>query len=149
MALPSRDPYYDPEPLQSLTNRDFSDIALLHVFDDCLDEDGTTDSAAIASALELETDHPRQNVGIRLAWLARYGVIVQQSETKRWQWTTQGEKAFRATLTRGQERALHNISDEAMLKVMHNVGDRLDRLSPLSRTLLRREWNHSYDRTKP
>jgi hypothetical protein len=36
-----------------------------------------------------------------------------------------------------------------MLKVMHNVGDRLDRLSPLSRTLLRREWNHSYDRTKP
>lgn len=134
-------------PLQSLTLTDLSDTALLLVFDAALDADGTALSSEVAQLLELDTEHPTQNVGIRLSWLARYGVV-KQNDNKRWQFTTQGEKAFRANLTKGQANTLARVADEALLEVMHRLGARLPDLNPVNRALVRREWNHNHARSR-
>lgn len=137
----------DVEPLHSLALDDISDLGLLHIFDDCLDENGTCTSADVAARLDLDTPYPRQNVAIRLSWLQRYGVV-QQNDDKRWQFTTQGENTFKATLSRGQSNAITGVADEALLEVMHRVGDRLPHLNETAQALVRRQWTYSYRRTR-
>jgi hypothetical protein len=139
-------------PRESLTIDDFSDIALLHLVDECTASEGKdagfASSREIAELLNLETNAPASNVGIRLGFLSRDGVGLVEAGPRPtlWRLTDVGADLLSASLTAAQMRALQGLAEERAVALTTVLGEQLGRLREGERVLVRREFRHNFSR---
>jgi hypothetical protein len=126
----------------SLRLDDFSDRELLFVVDDAADDEGWASTADVAEALNLASEHPKMNAGIRLGYLRRLGVLERHPDTKLWRLTTLGEHVRGGRLDPAVLAALEGLSDEQVLVATTTLAKHLVAAGPESATLMRREWTH-------
>lgn len=118
---------------------DFRDLDILMRLEDESNEDGWVETEALASALGFDEDG-RRHVGIRLAWMKRYGMIQRDDRTGLWRLSPGGERVIRAKLRAATARELEALDDDAMIEVMANVTHRYRFADAMTATILRREF---------
>jgi hypothetical protein len=118
---------------------DFRDLDLLMKLDAESDSDGWVETEALAAALGFDDDGVR-NVGIRLGWMKRYGMIQRDERTGVWRLSPGGERVIEARLRAATKRELEKLDDESMIEVMANVAHRYRHADAMTATILRREF---------
>ena len=114
---------------------DFRDLDLMIQIADW--EEGI-DSRDLADTLGFgENARP---VGIRLAWMRRYGMVDLDPRNRLWSLTGGGERVLEARLRAAQTRTLEAIPDEALIDVMAHVTSRYQLGDPMMAAMLRREF---------
>ena len=128
--------------LESLTLFDYSDRELLWVVFENADDDGWTLNREIAKAIGLSEDNSRANqcVGIRMAWLKRYGVAEYKGEgSGKWRVTPIGEVLMKGELAKDEQRALNSLRPEQMILVSRWMGERYQKSKVEAGHMIRRE----------
>jgi hypothetical protein len=118
---------------------DFRDLDLMLKIVDKGDSDGWVETADLASALGFPDDDLRP-VGIRLAWMHRYGMLDHSDRDRAWRLSAGGERVVEARLRAAQARALDALPDEALIDVMANVVTHRRLGNPMVANMLRREF---------
>lgn len=126
---------------QSLKLVDYSDRELLSILAEISDEEGWATTAEVADAVDLDTRHPNNCVGVRFAWLRKFGALERNSRGK-WRMTTLGYALMSGELNSAQERILETLDNTQMLSLMRRVSRRWMVLDQTSSTLVKREWTH-------
>lgn len=131
--------------LERLTLYDFSDMEFLHVLLDLATADGWVTTTELAEALRLDVKHPNQNVGVRLGWLKRLGVVERDEEPHsetRWAWrlTEEGQAVMDARLRKREENLLEGLAPEMMVEITNYLTARYHRVGEATANLIRRQW---------
>lgn len=141
------------QPDQHLTLFDFTDEEFLAVMADHADHAGWVSTSMLADAVKLDNKYPNRNIGIRLGWYKRYGIVERDqregSPTKgQWRLTRQGEAVVNAALSRGQKAALDNMGTEQMWHFTQAITNRYVRANDASANLVRRQFRVGEHRRK-
>ena len=122
-----------------------SDREVLALARDHADADGQFSTADLAAAFDLNVKHPLSNVGVRLGYLRRIGMLERDSDSGRWYLTIIGEHFAKGQLTAAQRRALESLRDggaawaatESLSSLLREAGD-------AQATMMRRQWQHGW-----
>lgn len=120
---------------------DFRDLDLMVKMAAEGDELGRVTSTDLAGAAGLNTDNggPRA-MGIRLAWMKRYGFVVYDDKEHFWALSSAGKRVTEAHLLASQQKTIEKIPDESLVEVMSHVTARFRLGDPVNAQLLRREF---------
>jgi hypothetical protein len=141
------------KPSRSFDLHAFSDEELLHLVKDNLDTEGWVTSAELADAIGIPDDEESRlnGIGIRLGWMARYGVIQKDKEhptPTRWTLTGRGIVVLEATFSKGLQTQLEGIKGEALWSLARTVTDRYGQADDVSAVLVRRSFQRAYQRRR-
>lgn len=135
-----------------------SDSEILAIVDDLADENGWTTTRDIRLQLgENVESSERTGVGIRLAWLRRYGwlekggrIRVESSRPQGWEWsqgwrlTAMGQALLdHPELSRTVENALSKLNPAQRLRLTRELGEAGHAIAPEIHAALRRQWQRS------
>lgn len=126
---------------------DVSDREVLAILRDATNGDGQASTLDIATRFDYNTEsgHPLTNVGVRLGYLRKIGMIERDADTRGWYLTQLGERFVRGKLTAGQQRALDALRDEgAAWAATESLSRLLGEASDAQRTMMRRQWQHGW-----
>lgn len=133
---------------QRLRNEDVSDRELLSIVGDLADNDGwvsTEDLADRVFGTGGSADrrlHSMRCVGIRFAWLARYGVVEKSGPPNQaWRLTDTGE-ALMSGSARKVEQQVDRTPYGDLLHLAMAVGERYQEEDHVARTMMRRALTH-------
>ena len=124
----------------------FSDEELLALVKDNLDADGWVTSSDLADAIGVpaEEENRLSGIGIRLAWMQRYGVVRKRSEPPllptRWTLTGRGIVVLEATFSKSFEEQLRGLKGEALWRLAREVTGRYGQTDEVSASLVRRSF---------
>lgn len=141
---------------EHLRLEDLSDREFLLVLSDVAEDDGWSDSQAVADALDLKE---RRTASSRLSWLQRWGVVDREHErdesgnirirrngkpfyTQRWRLTNIGWDLATGKLRKNQEDALSKARDGDILVLTRLLAERGQQGGTAVRNLMRREWRY-------
>ena len=135
---------------RSLRLVDFLDEEFLALVVDNADYEGWASSQMIAESVTSEEITTR-NVGSRLAWLKRYGVVERDtrpgSRTRGfWRLTQVGEQLVHARFTKGQQTALSSVREEQLWQLAAELGTRYEAANQATAHLVRRRFQASRQR---
>lgn len=134
---------------------DFSDHDLLYALEDCGDDEGWATSKEIAEFIGLKEnpeakEYPAANVGIRLAWMFRFGVMEKRREDGveivpvQWRLNDTGYSLIHPTkLSPSAMKALEALDEGQRLLVTEAVSRQLKRTSRQGVHLARRAFTHN------
>jgi DNA-binding IclR family transcriptional regulator len=125
--------------MNGATLYDFRDVDVLLKLDAEGDSDGWVETEHLARALGLG-DRANPNVGVRLAWMRRFGMLERDEKSGLWRLTSGAHRVIEAKLRAASKRELETLPDEAMVEVMANVAHRYRFTDSMTATLLRREF---------
>lgn len=129
---------------RSMKLADVDDRETLALARDIANGDGTFTTAELAAAFALDTKHPLSNVGIRLGYLKRIGML-ERDENRRWYLTPVGERFVNGGLTAAQRRALDTLKDEgAAWAATESLSKLLSSAGDTQATMMRRQWQHGW-----
>lgn len=128
----------------SFALRDASDRELLALLQDATDRDGQASTRAIADRANLQSRRPLVNVGVRLGYLRRIGMLERDPETAGWYLTPAGESFVAGRLSAAARRALDDLDGGAAWAATEQLGELLRLAGPEQATLMRRQWQHSW-----
>lgn len=152
--------------LRDMTLYGIADGELLAVVNDLADENGWTTTMAVRIQLGedpwikmTEAEH-RSGVGIRLAWLKRYGWLetgerekVDSEDERGWRWsqswrlTAMGHALLdHPDLSLSVEKALEKLNPAQRLRLTRELGEFGSGAVPEIRSALRRQWTRSLGR---
>lgn len=130
---------------RSMKLDDVSDREVLALLRDVADADGTVSTLDIATAMDLETKHPLSNVGVRLGYLRRIGLLARDPDTKRWYLTSVGSQFVAGRLSATQQRALESLKSEgAAWAATESLSRLLKDAGDSQATMMRRQWQHGW-----
>jgi len=133
--------------LTSLRLDEFGDRELLALMVDLRDASGVVTTAQIAEALEPDSPHPTNCVGIRLGWMTRYKVVEHAPNgTPGWRLTKAGEAVAAGQLTTEQAKVLDTLDPAQGLDAALALGRFYRRIGVVESTMLRRGWQHASGR---
>lgn len=118
---------------------DFRDLDLMLKIAAEGDDEGWIETEQMARSLGLKDEQTRA-VGIRLAWMRRYGMLDFDEQRRLWRLSPGGERVTKARLRASQAKTIEALDDDAMVDVMASVTTRYQLGSPLLANLLRREF---------
>ncbi len=124
--------------MASLTLYDFRDIDLMLKLEQVGDDEGWASTQELAEALGMGED--ARAVGMRSAWMRRYGVFDFDEQKRMWRLSSGGQRVAAAKLRAATASSIEKIPDEAMVDVMAHVTTRYRLGDPLMATMLRREF---------
>ena len=116
---------------------DFRDLDLMLKI--AIEADGGISSQELAESIGLGEEGARA-VGIRLAWMKRYGFVSLDDTKRKWGLSQSGERITASHLRAAQRRAITAVPDEALVEVMAHVTSRYRLGDPVMAQLLRREF---------
>jgi len=125
----------------SVSLLDYSDRELLAILSEVSDEEGWASTQDVADVLGLDHKNPNNCVGVRFAWLRRFGAL-ERNPKGHWRMTELGYALMSGELNSAQERILQSLDNTQMLSLMRVVSTRWRRLDPTSSVLVKREWTH-------
>jgi hypothetical protein len=117
----------------------FRDSDLMHHIAESADGRGVT-SLALAEMLGFEAEAGARPIGIRLAWMKRYGMVAYDEQEKLWKLSQGGERVVAAHLRAPELRVVDKMPDEKMIEVMALVTSRFQRGETMLAHMLRREF---------
>lgn len=140
-----------------------ADSDLLGMVDDLANENGWTTTMAVRTQLGEDPWTPtkgehRSGVGIRLAWLKRYGWLesgvrekVESGDDERgWRWsqswrlTAMGQALLdNPSLSRTVEKAMDGLNPAQRLRIVREMGEAGYGAAPEIQAALRRQWKRS------
>lgn len=85
-------------------------------------------------------------VGIRLAWMRRYGMVAFDESDRTWSLSAAGERVTRAHIRSSKITAVERLPDEKMVDVMAHVTSRWRHSDPMLAQMLRREFLYGTQR---
>jgi hypothetical protein len=152
--------------IRDMTLDGISDAELLAIVDDVADENGWATTFAIRYQLGEDPWTPRgkgqgrtTGVGIRLAWLRRYGwlekggasVKVESEEpeygwrwSQSWRLTAMGHALLdHPELSRAVEKALDGLNPAQRLRMVRELGEAGYATAPEVQAAMRRQWQRS------
>jgi hypothetical protein len=132
--------------LSSLALAELSDRELLLLIVDLRDENGVVTTQQIAEKLDLSTARPKNSVGIRLAWMRRYGVVAYAPEGPGWVLTDVGERVAGGQLKNGQVSTIGGLLPEQGLDAAIELGRMYRRIGVSEAHMLRRGWQYGSGR---
>lgn len=121
-----------------LTLYDFRDVDLMLKLDETAGATGAT-TAELADALGF-ADDDRQAVGMRAAWMRKFGVFDFDEERRLWTLSASGERIVESKLRAAQANTIDAVPDESLVDVMAHVTARYRLGDPVMATMLRREF---------
>lgn len=114
---------------------DFRDLDLMMR----LEEESRMTSGELAEAVGL-TNGGARHMGIRLAWMKKFGFVEFDEKEHAWALSPGGERVTAAHLSKAKQRALTGVPDEALVEVMAHVAARYRMGDPLVAKMLSREF---------
>jgi hypothetical protein len=117
----------------------FRDLDLLQKILKEVDESGWIETSVLAGLLGLGEEHHR-HVGIRLAWMRRFGMIERDEQKGLWRLSRGAVRVVDARLRAVTAQELLELDDAAMVEVMASVISRYRLADPMTATMLRREF---------
>lgn len=117
---------------------DFRDTDILHHLDEATTNGGVP-TLELAGMLGFE-EGEIQPVGMRLAWMRRYGMVVFDEKEKLWSLSPGGARVVSARLRAPALKVVEQLPDETMVEVMAQVTSRYMRGEPMLAHMLRREF---------
>lgn len=119
---------------------DFRDLDLMVRFAEG-DDVGRLSSHDLAQLVGLESDNGgAQAIGIRLAWMKRYGFVVYDQKEHLWALSSAGQRVTNAHLRASTQKTIEAVPDESLVEVMAHVTSRFRLGDPVNAQLLRREF---------
>lgn len=103
-------------------------------------EEGQIRTLDLADALGFDAEDGARPVGIRLAWMRRYGMVAFDEDNRLWSLTRGGERVTKAHLRAPELRIVDTMPDEKLVEVMAHVTSRFQRGEPMVAHMLRREF---------
>jgi len=119
---------------------DFRDLDLLLKIEAEADDEGWVETEHAARALGFGDE--QRPLGIRFAWMRRYGMLEFDERRKMWRLTPAAERVTEARLRAAASTQIEELPDEVMVEVMSKVTQRYMHGSPLVATMLRREFQY-------
>lgn len=134
--------------MAGMTVLDFSDREVLFKLADTLNEEGVATTYEMAHSMGLDQEQAR-HVAIRLAWMARFGVVKKQgtrSGETLWTLTPAGRSMLDGKLSGGARDLIGALSDAQKVTVMEALAGRAKQ-NRLWGTMLRRQWQNRTGRS--
>lgn len=129
---------------RSMKLADVNDRETLALAVDVSDGDGTFTTGELAAAFALDTKHPLTNVGVRLGYLKKIGML-ERDDHSRWYLTPLGERFVNGGLTAAQRRALDTLKSEgAAWAATESLSSLLREAGDTQATMMRRSWQHGW-----
>lgn len=97
-------------------------------------------SQAIAELMGFDAEDGARPIGIRLAWMKRYGMVAYDQNEHLWSLTRGGLRVAEAQLKAPELRVVETMPDEKMIEVMALVTSRFQRGETMMGHMLRREF---------
>lgn len=130
-------------PRHGLKLTEFEDVEFLYALEDNADHEGWTSSQDLANGLRLDVDNPTRNVGARLSWLRRYGVVEYRRDGKKWRLTDAGRSLVHGTLTKAQALTIARTADERVLALTRAVSHELVTADGVAAAMMHRQWRYA------
>jgi len=99
-------------------------------------------SLELADALGFDAEEGGRAVGMRLAWMRRYGMVAYNESEHVWSLTRSGRRVTEARLRAPELRVVREMPDEKMVEVMALVTSRFQNGDTMLGNLLRREFKY-------
>lgn len=125
----------------SATLYDFRDLDLMHRLAEDDDGDGVR-TAELAEMLGFEAEGNGRPVGIRLAWMKRYGMVAFDEKERTWSLSPGGRRVVAAQVRAPALKAVEAMPDESMVEMMAYVTSRFQRGDAMLGHMLRREFRY-------
>lgn len=117
---------------------DFRDLDLMFLLAEA--ENGGVPSGELAETMGFDAETGAANVGRRLAWMKRYGMVVNDETHHTWKLSRGGVRVVQAHELAPALRAIEAMPDEQMVEVMAHVTSRFQRGDSMLGNMLRREF---------
>lgn len=117
---------------------DFRDLDLMLKIRAETNGHGVT-SADLAGLLGFDEGDNRP-VGIRLAWMKRYGMVAFDDDERTWSLSPAGDRVTSAHVRARSIQVVEKLPDEKMIDVMAHVTSRWQHADPVLAQMLRREF---------
>ena len=118
---------------------DFRDFDLMAKMREEGDAEGWLETELLARAIGLGDERLR-NVGIRLGWMRRYGMVERDEERGMWRLSDGGERVVTARVRAATVRELEALPNEALITSMSSIVQRYRLVDAMTATMLRREF---------
>jgi len=118
---------------------DFRDLDILFRIAENTNGRGVT-SHELAEDLGFPAEEGARPVGIRLAWMRRYGMVAFDEDNRLWKLSRGGERVTQSQLRAPALRTLEKLPDESMIEAMAQVTSRFQRGDTMLAHMLRREF---------
>lgn len=118
---------------------DFRDLDLMFKIAENTNGKGVS-SPDLAEMLGFEAEDGARPVGIRLAWMKRYGMVAYDDAEHLWSLSRGGLRVTEAHLRAPELRVIDTMPDEKMVDVMAHVTSRFQRGETMLAHMLRREF---------
>jgi len=116
---------------------DLRDLEVMLKIEDEGDDEGWVETEEIARAFGFDR---ARDVGVRLSWMRRYGMLEFDEKRKMWRLTDGGVRVTKAKLRAAKARELQELPDESMIEVVASVATHYRYADPMTATMLRREF---------
>ena len=127
------------EPSHHATLYDFRDLDIMYKIEEAANGAGV-DSRELAELLGFDADEGGRNIGIRLAWMRKYGMVAFDDKTRHWALSRSGSRVVHSQLRAPELRVVKEMPDEKMVEVMALVTSRYQRGETMIGNMLRREF---------
>jgi hypothetical protein len=98
------------------------------------------DTHELAELLGFDAEEGGRPVGIRLAWMRRYGMVVFDDRERTWSLSRGGKRVVDASSLAPTLAKIDELPDEAMVEAMAHVTSRFRRGDSMLGHMLRREF---------
>ena len=129
---------------ESMRLEDYSDREFLATLRDVLDGNGQASTQDVVDRVGLTSKRPRSNVGVRLGYMKRIGLVARDDETHRWFLTPVGERFVAGRLTKAQENAIAALNEGSAWLATGQLASLLRDAGDQQATLMRRQWQHGW-----
>jgi hypothetical protein len=117
---------------------DFRDLDLMYRLAES--ENGGINSLELAEELGFDAEEGGRPVGMRLAWMRKYGMVVFDENHRTWQLSQGGRRVVSAADRAPALKIVDKMPDEQMVEVMAHVTSRFQRGETMLGHMLRREF---------
>jgi|SRR4051812_315569 hypothetical protein len=127
------------KPEYHATVYDFRDADIMFKIADNTNGTGIS-SPELAELMGFEAEDGARPIGIRLAWMKRYGMVAYDDRDKLWKLTRGGQRVVDAHLIAPELKVVEKMPDEKMVEIMALVTSRFQRGETMLGHMLRREF---------
>src|SRR3954453_5035163 len=128
-----------PKTEYHATLYDFRDADLMFKIADNTNGKGIS-APELAELIGFDAEDNARPVGIRLAWMKRYGMVAYDERDHSWTLSRGGRRGIAAQLRAPELRVVEHMPDEKMVEVMALVTSRFQRGEQMLAHMLRREF---------
>jgi hypothetical protein len=128
-----------PKTEYHATLYDFRDADLMFKIADNTNGKGIS-APELAELIGFDAEDGARPIGIRLAWMKRYGMVAYDEKEHLWQLTKGGRRVTEAQILAPELKVVEKMPDEKMIEVMALVTSRFQRGETMLGHMLRREF---------